>query len=137
MQSVFLRTLLLSFKPRWVGYELVYYGDDLANIEQDTAIFKNLKICERCMGMLLISMCSFWLHGFHVVLNHNKRTCTQPLSVWNYSIDTDLQTFSLTNSLIIQTFLVNLKMSTTTTTTTSLFSIINSIYMVLLIEIQQ
>ena len=49
MQSVFLCTLLLSFKPRWAGYELVYYGDDRANIEQDTAIFKNLKICKRCM----------------------------------------------------------------------------------------
>ena len=59
MQSVFLCTLLLSFKPSWAGYELVYYGDDRANIEQDTAIFKNLKICKRCMRILLISMCSF------------------------------------------------------------------------------
>ena len=31
--------------------------NDRANIEQDTAIFKNLKICKRCMRMLLISMC--------------------------------------------------------------------------------
>ena len=54
MESVFLHTLLLSFKPRWAGY-----GVDWANIEQDTAIFKNLKIWKRCMRMLLISMGSF------------------------------------------------------------------------------